>query len=116
MYSVVLLIVGRLDVDVTCHLKIRGASWKFKNQPRPLLRPRFVNFCQNFWNLSHETVYLKEDVKCVEYAAYSDDPALRLGRVQNIHQPPHRRQVNQAHKLQRLQDQDSVVISVSDPW
>ncbi len=39
--------------------KIRGASEKFKNQPRPLLRPRSINFCQHFWNLSRETVPLK---------------------------------------------------------
>jgi hypothetical protein len=30
----------------------------YKNQPRPLVRPSSVNFCQNFWNLSHETVPL----------------------------------------------------------
>jgi hypothetical protein len=44
--------------DVTCHLKIRGASGKLKNQPRPLLRPSSVNFCQHFFNLSQETVSL----------------------------------------------------------
>ncbi len=38
--------------------KIRGASEKFKNQPRPLLRPRSVNFRQHFRNLSHKTVPL----------------------------------------------------------
>ncbi len=38
--------------DVLCQLKIRGASEKFKNQPRPLLRPRSVNFRQHFRNLS----------------------------------------------------------------
>ncbi len=27
---------------------IIGAPKKFKNQPRPLVRPRFVNFCQHF--------------------------------------------------------------------
>jgi hypothetical protein len=38
--------------------KIIGASKKFKNQLRPLVRPGFVNFYQNIWNLSHETVPL----------------------------------------------------------
>jgi hypothetical protein len=28
--------------------KIIGASKKFKNQPRPLVRPSSVNFCQKF--------------------------------------------------------------------
>ncbi len=41
------------------HYKIIGASKKFKNQPRPLVRPSSVNCCQPFWNLSHETVPLK---------------------------------------------------------
>ena len=40
--------------------KIIGAPKKFKNQMRPLDRPGSVNFCQNFFNLSHETVPLKE--------------------------------------------------------
>ncbi len=35
-----------------------GSSEKFKNQPRPLLRPRSVNFRQHCRNLSHETVPL----------------------------------------------------------
>jgi hypothetical protein len=30
------------------HYKIIGASEKFKNHPRPLVRPSSVNFCQNF--------------------------------------------------------------------
>ncbi len=38
--------------------KIIGAPKKFKNQLRPLDRPGSVNFCQNFWNLSRETVPL----------------------------------------------------------
>jgi hypothetical protein len=43
----------------TCHLEIRGACGKFKNPPRPpLLRPSSVIFCQNLFNLSHETVPL----------------------------------------------------------
>ncbi len=42
--------------------KITGAKKKFKNQPRPLVRPSSVNFCQNFLNLSHETVPLKQRV------------------------------------------------------
>jgi hypothetical protein len=33
---------------VICQLKIRGASEKFKHQPRPLLRPSSVNFCPHF--------------------------------------------------------------------
>jgi hypothetical protein len=32
--------------------KIIGASKKFKNQLRPLVRPGSVNFCPNFLNLS----------------------------------------------------------------
>jgi hypothetical protein len=36
-----------------------GAPKNFNNQPRPLVRPSSVNFCQNFFNLSHETVPLK---------------------------------------------------------
>ncbi len=35
----------------------------YKNQPRPLVRPSSVNFCQNFWNLSHETVPLRDSFK-----------------------------------------------------
>ncbi len=31
---------------------------KFKNQPRPLVRPSSVYFCWNFWNLSHATIPL----------------------------------------------------------
>jgi hypothetical protein len=42
--------------DVLNLLKIRGASEKFKNQPRPLLWPRSVNFTQHFRNLSCKTV------------------------------------------------------------
>ncbi len=38
--------------------KIIGAHKKFKNLPCPLVRPSSVNFCLNFWNLSHETVPL----------------------------------------------------------
>ncbi len=34
-------------------------SQKFKYQPRPLVRPSSVNFCQHFLNLSRETVPLK---------------------------------------------------------
>ncbi len=41
-----------------CVLKSLEPPKKFKNQPRPLVRPSSVNFCQNFWNLSHETVPL----------------------------------------------------------
>jgi hypothetical protein len=42
--------------DVLFQPKIRGASEKYKNQPRPLLRPRSVNFHQHFRNLSRKTV------------------------------------------------------------
>ncbi len=45
--------------DVLCQLKIRGASEKFINQPRSVLRPTSVNFRQHFQNLSHKTVPLK---------------------------------------------------------
>jgi hypothetical protein len=45
--------------DVLSQLKIRSTSEKFKNQPRPLLRHRSVNFRQHFRNLSHKTVPLK---------------------------------------------------------
>ncbi len=34
---------------------------KFKHQSRPLVRSSSLNFGQNFWNLSHETVPLKDD-------------------------------------------------------
>jgi hypothetical protein len=44
--------------EVLFQLKIRGAIEKFKNQPRPLLRPRYVNFSQHFWNPSRKTVPL----------------------------------------------------------
>ncbi len=44
--------------EVLCQLKIRGAKEKFKNQPRPLQRPRYVNFSQHFWNLCRKTVPL----------------------------------------------------------
>jgi hypothetical protein len=44
--------------DVLCQLKIRGASEKFKNKPRHLLRQRSVNFRQHFRNLSRKTVPL----------------------------------------------------------
>jgi hypothetical protein len=42
--------------------KIIGAPKKFKTQARPLVRSSYVNFCQYFWNLSHETVPLKHFV------------------------------------------------------
>ena len=41
-----------------CILKSLEPLKKFKNQPRPLVRPSSINFCQKFWNLSHETVPL----------------------------------------------------------
>ncbi len=44
--------------DVLFRPKIRGAYEKFKNQPRPLLRPRSVSFSQHFRNLSRKTVPL----------------------------------------------------------
>jgi hypothetical protein len=50
------------------HFKIIGASKKFKNQPRPLVRPSSVNFCQKFWNLSHETVPLKRHFRIIPYS------------------------------------------------
>ncbi|MFN9940905.1 MAG: hypothetical protein ACK56I_15650, partial [bacterium] len=46
-------------VDVLFKLKIREAFKKFKNLPRPLLRPRSINFHQHFLNLSHKTVPLE---------------------------------------------------------
>jgi hypothetical protein len=42
------------------HYKIIGASKKFKHQSRPLVRPSSLKFSQDFFNLSHETVPLKE--------------------------------------------------------
>jgi hypothetical protein len=51
---------GYRKEDVLFQLKIRGASEKFKNQPRPLLRPRSINFCQHFRNLSRKTVPLNQ--------------------------------------------------------
>jgi hypothetical protein len=47
--------------DVLFQQKIRGASEKFKNQPRPLLRPRSVNFRQHFRNLSRKRVPLNQE-------------------------------------------------------
>ncbi len=44
--------------DVLFQLKIRGALEKFKNQPRPVLRPRSVNLRLHFQNLSRKTVPL----------------------------------------------------------
>jgi hypothetical protein len=40
------------------HYKIIGAPKKIINQPRSLVRPSSVNFCQFFKNLSHGTVPL----------------------------------------------------------
>jgi hypothetical protein len=45
-------------------LKIRGTSEKYKNQPRPLLRPRSVYFRQYFRNLSRKTVPLSGFLLC----------------------------------------------------
>ncbi len=58
---------------LSCQLKIRGASEKFKNQPRPLLRPRSVNFRQHFRNLSRKTVplALKKSSMCHIYLCSS---------------------------------------------
>ncbi len=47
--------------DVTGHLKIKGASGKFNNQQRPLLRPSSVNFCPTFlksisWDSPFKTI------------------------------------------------------------
>jgi hypothetical protein len=61
--------------DVLFQLKIRGASEKFKNQPRPLLRPRSINFCQQFWNLSRKTVPLNKGT--LRYIKYSFGPYLQ---------------------------------------
>jgi len=44
--------------DVLFQLKIRGTSGVFGNQPRHLVRPTSVDFCQHFWNPSHETIPL----------------------------------------------------------
>jgi hypothetical protein len=49
--------------DVLCQLKIRGASKKFKNQPRPLLRPRAVNLRQYFRNLSRKAVPISHEIE-----------------------------------------------------
>jgi hypothetical protein len=38
--------------DVTCHLEIRGACGKFKNQPLPLLRPSSVNLSKFLKSIS----------------------------------------------------------------
>jgi hypothetical protein len=43
-----------------------------KNQPRPLLRPSSVNFCQNFVNLSHEIVPLRYQLSISRCAVYLD--------------------------------------------
>ncbi len=44
--------------NVSFQLKLRGASEKFKNQPRLLLRPGTVHFRQHFGNLSRKTASL----------------------------------------------------------
>ncbi len=36
-------------INTLLHYKIIGAFKIFKNQPRPFLRPRSVNFCQHFF-------------------------------------------------------------------
>jgi hypothetical protein len=41
------------------HYKIIGAPERFLNQPRPLFKPSYVNFCQ----ISHETVTLRHKKK-----------------------------------------------------
>ncbi len=45
-------------------IKIYSTPKKSKNQPRPLLRPSSVNFCQKFGNPSNETVPLRDADKC----------------------------------------------------
>jgi hypothetical protein len=40
-------------------MKSSGPPKNFKNQLSPLFWASSVNFCQNFFNLSHETVSLK---------------------------------------------------------
>ncbi len=58
--------------------KIIGAPKKFKNQLRPLDRPGSVNFCQNFWNLSHETVPLNLSSKIkINWPLHNVHPKVR---------------------------------------
>ncbi len=58
--------------DVLFQPKIRGASEKFKNQLRPLLRPRSVNFRQHFRNLSRKTVPLSSSRDGVPWGMVND--------------------------------------------
>ena len=73
------------DVGQSVILSFTGKKMfeKFKNQPRPLLRPRSVNFRQHFRNLSRKTVPLNKtlfrflfknsdpisNVQCILYTA-----------------------------------------------
>jgi hypothetical protein len=50
-----------------------------KNQLRPLVRPGSVNFGQNFWNLSHETVPLMLP-SCQIRSAWAWYPWVGLGK------------------------------------
>jgi hypothetical protein len=42
-------------------IKNQRCLWKIQNQPRPLFRPRSVNFTQHFRNLSRKTVPLRNN-------------------------------------------------------
>ncbi len=68
--------------DVTYHLKIRGASEKFKNNPRPLLRPSSVNLCHNFWNLppSHILILSHLFLQCLYEYQQNNQHRLSLWR------------------------------------
>ncbi len=64
--------------------KIIGAPKKFKNQLRPLDRLGSVNFCQNFWNLFHETDPLKTTTEFI-FALLHLIPPLEDANARNSH-------------------------------
>jgi hypothetical protein len=52
-----------------CTIKSLEPLKKIKHQPRPLVRPSSVNFCQNLFNLSHERVPLIQDYGSADLAS-----------------------------------------------
>ncbi len=85
-----LLVLNRLSHELALtainlvhflHDKIMGAPKKFKNQPRLLLRPSSINFCQNFSNLFHETFPLNVITYIDISLSRAKEGNLRLGGV-----------------------------------
>ncbi len=70
--------------DVLFHLKIRGASEKFKNQPRHLIKPESVNFHQHCGNPSHATVHWhQEEMRILVFQKFVQ------GNTEITHDPLH---------------------------